>query len=250
MKALILAAGYATRLYPLTKDRPKPLLPLADRPMIEYIMDKLLEVKEVDHLYVVTNHKFAGHFQDWQRKLSLSVTIVDDGTVSDEDKRGAIGDIHFVMEREGIADDLLIVAGDNLFDFKITGLVEFFKKKGRHSSIVLYDVGDRELVKRYSTVTLDKEDRVIDFQEKPREPQTTLIAICLYLFPPATLKKKIAEYLNSGLNPDAPGYFISWLCKEEPVYGYKVSGRWYDIGGFDSYNKADSEYRCRKENET
>lgn len=242
MKALILAAGYATRLYPLTRDRPKPLLPLADRPMIEYIMDKLLEVKELDHLYVVTNHKFARNFQDWQPPHP-PLTIVDDGTLSDEDKRGAVGDIHFVMEREGIDDDLLIIAGDNLFDFKITGLVEFFKKKGRRSSIVLYDVGDRELVKKYSAVTLDKEDRVIDFQEKPREPGTTLIAICLYLFPPVTLKKKIEEYLKNGLNPDAPGYFISWLCREEPVYGYKVSGRWYDIGGFDSYKKADSEYR-------
>ncbi len=247
MKALILAAGYATRLYPLTKDRPKPLLPVADRPMIDYIIDKILEVDIIDALYVVTNHKFAGHFEKWQRNLSLPIrsTIIDDGTLSDEDKLGAIGDMRFVINRESINDDLLVVAGDNLFDFKISGLVEFFKKKNRRPSITLYDVGDLELVKKYSVIELDKKDRVISFEEKPKVPKTTLIAICLYLFPRETLKR-IDEYFNKKLNPDAPGYFISWLSGEEPVYGYKVSGVWYDIGGFDAYHKADSEYKHLK----
>lgn len=247
MKALILAAGYATRLYPLTKDRPKPLLPVAGRPMIDYIVEKILEVKEVNHLYVVTNHKFAQRVREWGEKASLSCpfSVIDDGTTSDEDKAGAVGDLDFVVNKEAINEDLLVVAGDNLFDFKITNLVEFFKKKGRQTSIALYDVGDRDLVKRYSVVTLDSEDRIINFEEKPPQPQTTLIAICMYIFPPSSLKR-IKEYLGKGLNPDAPGYFISWLYQQEKVYGYAVSGRWFDIGGFESLSKADSEYKRMK----
>lgn len=244
MKALILGAGYATRLYPLTKDRPKPLLPVADRPMIGYIVDKIAEVNEIDHLYVVTNHKFIRNFEDWKKTLSLDipVTILDDGTTSDADKLGAIGDMKFVIGKEKVEDDLLVVAGDNLFDFKIKGFIDFFRSKNSRPSITLYDVEDIGLVKKYSVITLDEKARIINFEEKPQHPKTTLIAICLYLFPKDTLPR-INEYLEKGLNPDAPGYFVSWLSREEAVYGYKVSGRWYDIGGFDAYHKADEEYR-------
>ena len=245
MKALILSAGYATRLYPLTKDRPKPLLPVAGRPMIDYIVDKILEIDEIDHLYVVTNHKFATHFEKWKagRSLPIPLTVIDDDTTSNKDKLGAIGDINFAMNKENIKEDLLIVAGDNLFDFKIAGLVEFFKRKKQRPAITLYDVGDMELVKKYSVVKLDEEDRVISFEEKPQRPKTTLAAICLYLLPVDSLRR-IEEYIKKGLNPDAPGYYISWLSKEENVYGYKVSGIWYDIGGFDAYHKAEEEYNA------
>lgn len=241
MKALILAAGYGTRLYPLTRDKPKPLLPVAGRPMLEHILKKIEKVEEVDKIYVVTNEKFAGHFRDWKDTCQSrkEIKIINDATISDEDKRGAIGDMQLVVEKEGVNDDLLVVAGDNLFRFNLGDFVTFFRKKG--TSVGLYDFQDREAVKRYSIVEVNEDKKIISFREKPSHPATTLIAICLYLFPREKLNL-ISEYLKEGNNPDAPGFYIAWLHRREPVYGFVFEGKWYDIGDLKCYEEANREY--------
>ena len=241
MKALILAAGYATRLYPLTKDRPKPLLPVSGQPMIEHILKKIEDIEEIDKIYVVTNEKFAGHFRDWKDAYpsGKEIKIINDATISDEDKLGAIGDMQLVVKEEGLNDDLLVVAGDNLFDFDLGDFINFFKEKG--ASVGLRDVQDREAVKRYSMVEIDEDKKILSFQEKPSQPTTTLIAICLYLFPKEKLNL-ISEYLKEGNNPDAPGFYIAWLHRREPVYGFVFEGKWYDIGDLKCYEEANREY--------
>lgn len=235
MKALILAAGYATRLYPLTKDRPKPLLPVAGKPMMEYILEKISAAGEIDEIFVVTNQKFTDDFNQWSSNYHKEIHIVNDQTTSDDDKLGAIGDMHFVVSQEAIDDDLLIVAGDNLFNFPLDGFISFFRQKG--TAVGLYEVNDREVIKRLGVVGLDEERKIVSFTEKPANPPGNLAAICVYLLARDKLPL-LTTYLEEGNNPDAPGYFISWLCKREDVYGYIFRGMWYDIGDLDCYQEA------------
>lgn len=241
MKALILCAGYATRLYPLTKDKPKQLLPIAGKPMLEHTIAKLDKVPEIDAIYIVTNHKFAPQFQEWIRTLNTNkeIKLFDDGSTDDKTKLGAIGDIKFVIEKAHIDDDLLIAAGDNLFKLDLNNFVRFFKAKGM--SIAIYDVKDKRLVKEYSEVKLDTSERVVSFKEKPQNPQTTLSAICIYLFPRQELNI-IGKYLDEGNNPDQPGRYIQWLYQREHVYGFVFPEKWYDIGDLAQYKQADKEY--------
>ncbi len=242
MKALVLCAGYATRLYPLTKDRPKHLLPIADKPMLEYVIAKLEDIKEINEIFIITNSRFFPQFQEWNKKLKLkrNVKIIDDGTTSDETKLGAIGDVKFVIEKEHIGDDLLVLAGDNLFQLNLVEFIRFFKKNG--ISIAVYDVKSKDLVSKYSEVKLDDEKRVISFIEKPSQPETTLAAICMYLFPKEKLNL-INKYIEKGNNPDQPGRYIQWLYKRESVYGFVFSDNWYDIGDINQYNEANMEYK-------
>jgi glucose-1-phosphate thymidylyltransferase len=241
MKALIMAAGYATRLYPLTKNRAKPLLPVGGKPIIDYIADALDSVPEIDRIYVVTNSRFAASFEAWAgaRKGKSPVEIIDDGTKSDEDKLGAIGDIRFVLDRKRVDDDLLVVLGDNLFNLDLKATVRFFKDKG--ITVAAYDVRDREAAKLYGILAVDKEFRVVDFKEKPSDPPSTLAAIGMYLYPREKLDL-FRVYAEEGNKMDAPGYYIRWLHKREPVYAYVFNGVWYDIGDLEMYRKADALY--------
>lgn len=241
MNALILCAGYATRMYPLTRNRPKPLLPVGGKPMIEYITEPLESIDEIETINIVTNSKFHSHFQEWSRNLRSEkrYTVLDDGTKDDATKRGAIGDILFTLETVGIDDDLLVVAGDNLMTPNFSTFVSFFHEKG--TSIGIYDVGDISLTPLYAEVRLDEDSRLIHFLEKPEEPSTTLIAICLYLFAREDLPL-FKTYIEEGNNPDQPGRFIQWLYKRKPVYGHVISGKWYDIGNLEQYEKANVEF--------
>lgn len=245
MKALIMAAGYATRLYPLTKDKAKPLLPIAGKPIIGYIADALDAVPGIDRTYVVTNSRFSASFEAWagSRKGKTQVRVIDDGTVSDSDKLGAIGDIRFVLAHERIDDDLFVILGDNLFDLDLAKIVPFFKKKG--TTVAAYDVKDREAAKLYGILGIDNEQRVIDFKEKPADPPSTLAAIGMYLFPRDKLSL-FKTYVDEGNNPDAPGFYINWLYKREPVYAYVFNGLWYDIGDLEMYRRADAIYAARR----
>lgn len=243
MKVLILCAGYATRLYPLTLNKPKHLLPIAGKPMLNYLIEKLEEVEEIDQIYLVTNQKFFLKFQEWGEKIATkkSIEVINDGTISDETKLGAIGDMDFVINKMDIRDDLLVVAGDNLFTLSVFEFVNFFQKRGRFSVVALHDVKNRELMRKYSEVRLNEEGRIVSFVEKPQKPQTTLAAICLYLFPKHKLYL-IKRYLAQGNNPDQPGRYIQWLSQREPVYGYVFTEKWYDIGDLNQYKEADREY--------
>jgi glucose-1-phosphate thymidylyltransferase len=248
VKAIVLAAGYATRLYPLTKTVAKPLLPVAGRPMIDYLLDRIREVDEVDAVHVVTNHKFADSFLRWaeaHEAIGVPIDVHDDGTTSEDDRLGAIGDIRFVIEQAGLeGDDLLVVAGDNLFDFSVGDYVRGWRSKGEASAVALYDVGDLELVKKYSAVELGGDDRLMGFVEKPEHPTSSLVATATYLFHRAHVPL-VERYLDEGNSPDQPGRFVAWLVPQVPVYGYGFEGEWRDIGDADQLFEADNLLRER-----
>ena len=248
MKAIVLAAGYATRLYPLTESVAKPLLPVGRRPMIDYLLDRLGEVDELDGVHVVTNHKFADSFLRWaetHEATGVHVDVHDDGTTSEDDRLGAIGDIQYVVAQAGLEhDDLLVVAGDNLFDFNVTDYVRWWRGKGEASAVALYDVGDLELVRKYSTVELDDDDRLVGFVEKPEQPESTLVATATYLFHRDHVPL-VARYLDDGNSPDQPGRFVAWLVPRAPVYGYRFEGEWRDIGDAEQLLEADNRLRER-----
>jgi glucose-1-phosphate thymidylyltransferase len=241
MKALVLAAGYATRLYPLTHEVAKPLLPVGGKPMIDRIVDAIREVDDVDGIHVVTNAKFAGAFREW---APADVTVHDDETTSEEDRRGAIGDIQFVIERAGIDDDLLVIAGDNLFDYSLDDYVRWWRAKGVASAVALYEHPDRELVKQYGVVAVDENERVTSFVEKPAEPESNLAATACYLYHREHVKL-VTAYLAEGNAPDQPGRLVEWLYTRAPVYGYRFSGEWLDIGNKAQLLEADNRLRSR-----
>jgi glucose-1-phosphate thymidylyltransferase len=241
LKALILAAGYATRLYPLTLTRPKPLLPIADRPLVDWILERIREV--TDEIHLVTNHKFASAFRAWGE--TRGVAVHDDGTTSEDDRLGAVGDVRFVAEAAGLeGDDLLVVAGDNLFDFSLADFVEFCRERGEASAVALYDVGNFELARKYGIAEVDGNDRVVAFVEKPDEPASTLAATATYLYHRAHLPL-VERYLGEGNSADQPGRFIAWLHARAPVYGYRFEGDWRDIGDAEQLLEADNLMRRR-----
>jgi glucose-1-phosphate thymidylyltransferase len=240
MKVLILAAGYATRLYPLTLTQPKPLLPVAGKPMIEYVLDNIAPIG-VDHVYVVTNAKFTSHFQTWAdqyraTKAKLNFTIVNDGSTDDSNKLGAIGDLHLVLTKEKVNDDLIVVAGDNLFSQSLEDFGKLCRQKNA-PVLGVYDVGSLELIKKYSAITIDPEGRITSFEEKPPHPKSTLTGIALYYYPKSVLPL-IQQYIAEGNNPDQPGRLVQWLYPRTPFYTWTVPGRWFDIGAKDSLEEA------------
>jgi glucose-1-phosphate thymidylyltransferase len=217
------------------------LLPLAGRPMLDYLLDRVREVDELDEIHLVTNSRFASAFEDW---APADVTVHDDGTTSNEDRLGAIGDIRFTVERAGLeGDDLLVVAGDNLIGYSVPDYVSFWREKGG-SAIALYECSDPELIKQYGVVQLDADERVVDFEEKPAEPKSDLAATAAYLYPPDHLGL-LDEYLAEGNPPDAPGNYVQWLYRRAPVFGYRFSGDWLDIGDHEQLLEADNRMRER-----
>jgi glucose-1-phosphate thymidylyltransferase len=247
VKAIVLGAGYATRLRPLTDSIPKMLLPLAGRPMLDYLIDRIEAVEEIDEIHVVTNARFAGDFGRWagQRSGVRSVTVWNDGTTSNEDRLGAIGDIRFTIEEAGLEGaDLLVVAGDNLIEYSLADFVRFWREKGVGAAIAVHHVADRELIKQYGVVDLDEDDRVVSLEEKPAEPRSDLAATAAYLYP-AEHAALIGLYLDEGNPPDAPGNFVVWLYPRAPVYGYRFEGDWMDIGDPQQLLEADNRMRAR-----
>lgn len=248
MKVLILAAGYATRLYPLTLTQPKPLLPVAGKPMIDYVLDNLAPIDGIDRYYVVTNAKFAGHFQKWAdqhhaRSAGLNFSIINDGSTDDSNKLGAIGDMHLVITREQIDDDLIVVAGDNLFNRTLAAFGEFCRQK-QAPVLAVYDVGSLEQIKKYNSISLDSEGKILFFEEKPKNPTSTLTGIALYYYPRHTLPL-IRQYVAEGNNPDQPGRLIQWLYPRVPVYTWTVPGIWYDIGSKETLEEANRIFAAR-----
>ncbi len=245
MKVILLCAGYATRLYPLTQDRPKPLLPVGNRAILEWTLDRLEKVDGIDGVFVVSNDKFAGHFEKWAGTVRYPwpIEVINDRTTSNETRLGAIGDLNYVLTRKGIgAEDLLVIAGDNFFDFDLREFVGFARGKRPHPVIAVYDVGDLELAKNYGLVRLGEGGKILEFFEKPKNPLTTLASCGLYWLPAET-RVLLDRYLGSGNNPDQPGHYMRWLAVEDSLFAVPLKGRWLDIGDPSSYDKANRLYK-------
>ena len=242
MNVLILAAGYATRLYPLTLNKAKPLLVVGGKPIIEWLVDNLAGIPDLETIYVVTNDKFAVDFQAWsqtyqERHPEFRFKVVNDGSTSDDDKLGAIGDINFVVTHENLSrTGLLIAAGDNLFTTPLADFVEH--ARNTEVTVAAYDVGDIEAIKKYGNVTVDAEGIITRFEEKPKKPQGTLAAIALYYYSPPVLSL-LSTYLAAGNNADQPGRFVQWLYTRKPVKTFQIKGQWLDIGSKETLENAD-----------
>jgi len=243
MKAIIPAAGYATRLYPLTKDTPKPLLEVGGKAILGHIVDKIEEIEAVSKIYIITNSRFYEKFRDWcsSYKCNLALEVVNDGTTSNEDRLGAIGDKAFLFREKNIDDDVLDISGDNLFNFSLKGMHNFFLEK-KAPVIGAFDIGSLETAKRFGLIELGENKKVTGFQEKPEQPKTTLASIGVYFYP-ASVVKLVDVYLKEGNNPDAPGYFFEWLHKRESVYGHVFREKWFDIGSLEMLEQARKEIR-------
>jgi glucose-1-phosphate thymidylyltransferase len=241
MDVIILAAGYATRLYPLTLEKAKPLLEIAGKPIIEWGLDTLANVPGLGTIYIVTNDKFANDFQAWadryqHRQLQFKFKIINDGSKSDDDKLGAIGDINLVITRESLTkSDLLIVAGDNLFSESLADFVEYAKKT--EATVAVYDVGDLEKIKKYGNITIDSGGVITHFEEKPEKAQSTLAAVALYYYSREIIPL-LTTYLAAGNNPDQPGRFVQWLYTRKPVKTFQIKGKWLDIGSKETLKEA------------
>ena len=247
MNVLILAAGYATRLYPLTLNKAKPLLVVGGKPIIEWLVDNLVGIPDLGTIYVVTNDKFAADFRAWsqsyqKRHPEFKFKVVNDGSTSDDDKLGAIGDINFVVTQEKLSDmSLLIAAGDNLFT---DSLVDFVAYAGNTEvTVAVYDVGNIEAIKKYGNVAVDARGIMTRFEEKPQKPQGTLAAIALYYYSPAVLSL-LRTYLAAGNNADQPGRFVQWLYTRKSVNTFQIKGRWLDIGSKETLENADKILRA------
>ena len=236
MDAVVLAGGYATRLWPITKHRPKMFLPVGDGTVIDRIFQALEDDERIETVYVSTNERFADDFRDHLaasdfEKPQLSI----EETTAESEKFGVIGAMAQLVDREGVDDDLLVIAGDNLISFEISDFIDFFEAKGS-TAIAAYDVGSRELAKSYGLVELEG-DEVVNFQEKPEDPKSTLVSIATYAYPAETLPL-LEEYLAGDNNPDEPGWFVQWLQERDSVYAYTFDGAWFDIGTPESYLEA------------
>jgi glucose-1-phosphate thymidylyltransferase len=242
VKALLLAAGYATRLRPLTESIAKPLLPVGGRPMADWILDAVREVPEIGEVHLVTNAVYADAFREWGAEHD--VVVHDDGTSTNEGRLGAIGDLQLAIERGGLADDdLLVIAADNLFDFSVADYIAFWRAHGG-SAIAVHRLADPALARLYGVAELGPDDRVVGLEEKPEHPKSDLISTATYLFSRAHLAL-IAQYLAEGNPPDPPGRFLVWLYEREPVYGFRFDESWLDIGDPSQLLAADNLYRAR-----
>ena len=235
MKCIILAAGYATRLYPLTKNKPKPLLDVAGKPILEHILEKVWKVTDINEVFIVTNDRFYPCFIEWKKgyRFPGKIHIVNDGTTTNENRLGAIADLQYTVDKMGIDDEIMVLAGDNLFDFELYDFVEFYRRKAA-DCISVHEINDVERLKRTGVVEVDRKWKVVSFEEKPENPKTNLAVPPFYIYKKETLPL-ISEYLKEGNNPDAPGNFIPWLIKKKDVYAFKFEGERYDIGTPESY---------------
>jgi glucose-1-phosphate thymidylyltransferase len=238
MKCVLLAAGYATRLYPLTLDLPKPLLEVGSRTILDRILEKVERVEGIDEAILVSNARFERRFADFAaaRPSSLRLTVLNDGTTSNEARLGALADLALAVERGPVKDDALVLAGDNLFDFELADFARFFREK-RADCVTTHALDDLEALRRTGVAELAPDGRILSFEEKPKAPRSRYAVPPFYFYRRETLEL-LGGYLASGANPDAPGNFIPWLLERAPVYAYRFEGRRYDIGSRESLDEA------------
>ncbi len=241
MKCLILAAGYATRLYPLTENFPKPLLEVKGKTILDWLIDDIDTLKTVDEYIVISNHKFAGHFDEWASKKQQKITVVDDGTSTNETRLGAVKDIQFAIEKLKLDDDMLVIAGDNLLDFSLTEFIKYAKEK-QTSCIMRYYEPEYERLKKSGIVTVDENGKILSMAEKPAEPQSHWCCPPFYFYT-KTDARLVKKGIECGCGVDAPGSFIAWLSGETAVHAMEMPGKRYDIGNLESYEKVQEAYK-------
>ena len=241
MKCLILAAGYATRLYPLTENFPKPLLQVGEKTILDWLVDDIDTAGLVDEYVVISNHKYAHHFEDWAKTKAMKVTVVDDGTSSNETRLGAVKDIQFAIDSLELDDDMLVIAGDNVLDFSLTRFLAYAKEKGT-SCIMRYFEGARQKLVKCGVVQVDGEDRILGMEEKPAQPKSNWCCPPFYYYTREDARL-VAKGIEAGCGTDAPGSYIAWLCTQTPVHAMEMPGKRFDVGNLESYNKIREEYR-------
>jgi len=240
VKCLILAAGYATRLYPLTENYPKPLLKVQDRTILDWLLEDIHSSGVVDEYIVISNHKFAHHFRDWAEKHSLPITVLDDGTENNETRLGAVRDVQFAIEMLGLKDDLLVIAGDNLLNFSLTGFIAYQKRKNT-TCIMRYWEPDINRLHKTGVAVVDENDRITDMEEKPAEPKSNWCTPPFYIYKASDVPL-VQKGIDSGCGVDAPGSFIAWLSTQTVVHAYEMPGKRFDIGNLSSYEEVQRTY--------
>ena len=241
MKCLILAAGYATRLYPLTENFPKPLLKVGDKTILDWLVDDIDAAGLVDEYAVISNHKYAAHFEEWAKTKKQKITVVDDGTSTNETRLGAVCDIEFAMEKLNIDDDIFVIAGDNVLDFSLTKFIAYAEEK-KASCIMRYYEPDEKKLLKCGVVTIDGDDRVLNMTEKSPDPATHWCCPPFYFYTKNDAAL-VAEGIKSGCGTDAPGSFAAWLAQRSAVYAMEMPGSRYDIGNLESYERVKREYK-------
>lgn len=240
MKCLILAAGYATRLYPLTENFPKPLLEVSGKAILDWLVDDIDEAGLVDEFVVISNHKFAHHFQKWAKEKKQKITVVDDGTSTNETRLGAVKDIQYAIESLSIDDDMLVIAGDNVLDFSLTKFISYAKEKNASAIMRYYEANEKKLLK-CGVVTVDENDKITEMTEKSPTPATHWCTPPFYYYTREDARL-IERGIQEGCGVDAPGSYIAWLCKQTDVYAMEMPGKRYDIGNLESYEQVKNEY--------
>lgn len=246
MKCILLCAGYATRLFPLTQNFPKALLEVGGRAILDYTLDEVNSIDEIDHIYLVTNAKYTPHFEEWAKSKNniKPITVFNDGKTNNDDRLGAIGDMQFTIEKAGINDDILVLATDNLFTFKLKDFVEFYKTKNA-PSVCVREEEDINLLKRVGVAKLDEDMRIVDFVEKPAEPQSKYAVYAEYIYPKNVLPM-IKTYLEEGNSCDAPGNLVAYMYKRLPTYAYAFNGVCYDVGTHEALAQVNEIYKQGK----
>ena len=241
MKCLILAAGYATRMYPLTENFPKPLLKVQGRTILDWLIEDMDSLGVIDEYVVISNHKFAHHFDDWAKERPQKITVVDDGTDSNENRLGAVKDIQFAIDKLGLDDDMLVIAGDNVLDFSLTKFMDYAKKKGASCVMRYYEPEIQKLLKT-GIVTCDETDRILRMTEKSPTPETHWCCPPFYYYTKEDARM-VKKGIEAGCGVDAPGSYIAWLCTKAPVYAMEMPGKRYDIGNLESYEAVQKTYK-------
>lgn len=241
MKCLILAAGYATRLYPLTENFPKPLLKVGEKTILDWLVDDIHTAGVVDEYVVISNHKYARHFENWAQTKPQKITVLDDGTDSNETRLGAVRDIQFAIEELNLDDEMLVIAGDNVLDFSLTAFICYAVEKGT-SCVMRYYEAAPERLKKSGVSQVDDDDRLIAMEEKPSQPKSNWCTPPFYYYTRSDAAM-VAEGIRCGCGVDAPGSFIAWLCTRSPVHSMEMPGSRYDIGNLQSYEAVQKTYR-------
>ena len=241
MKCLILAAGYATRLYPLTENFPKPLLAVGEKTILDWLVDDMDTAGAVDEYVVISNHKFAQHFVSWAKTKKQKITVVDDGTSTNETRLGAVKDIQYAIDALGLDDDMLVIAGDNVLDFSLTKFIAYARQK-KTSCVMRYFEPEQKKLLKSGVVTVDGDDRVLKMTEKSPNPETNWCCPPFYYYTKNDAKL-VQKGIDSGCGTDAPGSFIAWLCTQTAVHAMEMPGKRYDIGNLQSYEQVKSEYQ-------